>query len=151
MQINYEGTSGAMESRGAEILWQRSLKKWKMQYVNVLSDGDTNTYDKLCKLDPYNGVPIEKEECINHMSKRLGTGLRELVKTEKAKGVTLGGKAEGSLKETTIMKLTTYYRLLHIFILLLYHFLYKFLCCYFIESKYLNHLFVRTFSFNRYL
>ena len=76
----------------------------------MLGDGDASTYDHLWKLDPYNGTLINKEECINHMSKRLGTGLRELVKKEASLGVTLGGRGEGTLKDTTITKLQGYYR-----------------------------------------
>ncbi|GFV14581.1 uncharacterized protein TNCV_3999321 [Trichonephila clavipes] len=39
-----------------------------------------------------------------------GTSLRNLVKDWRAKGITLGGKSYGSLKETTIKKLTQYYQ-----------------------------------------
>ncbi|GFV05666.1 uncharacterized protein TNCV_890751 [Trichonephila clavipes] len=56
------------------------------------------------------GKPIKKEECINHISKRLGTGLRSKVKEWRSKGVCIGGKKVGSLKETTIVKLTNFYR-----------------------------------------
>ncbi|GFT74101.1 uncharacterized protein TNCV_3708161 [Trichonephila clavipes] len=44
------------------------------------------------------------------LQKRLGTSLRNLVKDWRAKGITLGGKSYGSLKETTIKKLTQYYQ-----------------------------------------
>ncbi|GFT04710.1 transposable element Tcb2 transposase [Trichonephila clavipes] len=52
---------------------------------------------------------IKKEEFINHVSKRLGTALRQTVKDWRVKGVTLGGKKRGSLKKETIQKLTRYY------------------------------------------
>ncbi|GFX03217.1 uncharacterized protein TNCV_1701011 [Trichonephila clavipes] len=55
-------------------------------------------------------IVIKKEECINHVSKRLGTALRSTVKDCHAQGISLGGKAHGSLKEATIKKLTTYYQ-----------------------------------------
>ncbi|GFV07397.1 uncharacterized protein TNCV_1413051, partial [Trichonephila clavipes] len=41
---------------------------------------------------------------------RLGTALRSTVKDCHAQGISLGGKAHGSLKEATIKKLTTYYQ-----------------------------------------
>lgn len=44
------------------------------------------------------------------MSKRLGTGLRNTVKVCKAKGITLGGRSDGSLTEVKIVKLTKYYK-----------------------------------------
>ncbi|GFW62668.1 uncharacterized protein TNCV_2624311 [Trichonephila clavipes] len=47
-------------------------------------------------------IVIKKEECINHVSKRLGTALRSTVKDCRAQGISLGGKAHGSLKEATI-------------------------------------------------
>ncbi|GFV98823.1 uncharacterized protein TNCV_2913401 [Trichonephila clavipes] len=53
---------------------------------------------------------MSKEECINHVSKRLETALRSTVKDCRAQGISLGGKAHGSLKEATIKKLTTYYQ-----------------------------------------
>ncbi|GFU23184.1 uncharacterized protein TNCV_3516171 [Trichonephila clavipes] len=42
--------------------------------------------------------------------KQLGTALRSTVKDCRAQGISLGGKAHGSLKEATIKKLTTYYQ-----------------------------------------
>ncbi|GFV75567.1 uncharacterized protein TNCV_2240161 [Trichonephila clavipes] len=47
---------------------------------------------------------------INHVSKRLGTSLRKAVKEWWARGVSLGGKSRGSLKEKTIKKLSQYYQ-----------------------------------------
>ncbi|GFS65668.1 uncharacterized protein TNCV_1925061 [Trichonephila clavipes] len=55
-------------------------------------------------------IVIKKEECINHVNKRLGTALRSTLKDCRAQGISLGGKAHGSLKEATIKKLTTYYQ-----------------------------------------
>lgn len=57
-----------------------------------------------------NNFPITKEECVNHVSKRLGTGLGNAVKVCKAKGITLGGRSDGSLTEVKIVKLTKYYK-----------------------------------------
>ncbi|GFS70813.1 uncharacterized protein TNCV_1232121 [Trichonephila clavipes] len=42
-------------------------------------------------------VAIEKEECVNHVAKRLGTALRSKIKERRFKGVTLGGRKQGSL------------------------------------------------------
>ncbi|GFV08764.1 uncharacterized protein TNCV_2488361 [Trichonephila clavipes] len=55
-------------------------------------------------------IKIKKEECINHVGKRLGTSLRKAVKEWRARGVSLGGKSRGSLKEETIKKLSRYYQ-----------------------------------------
>lgn len=108
---NFSGSSNAMEMKAAEILWKRSVDVCNMQYTTVLSDGDSKTFQHLLSLNVYGeDVKISKEECINHVAKRLGTGLRNKVAEWRGKGVTLGGKKEGSLKEDTILKLTNFYR-----------------------------------------
>ncbi|GFT20857.1 uncharacterized protein TNCV_942021 [Trichonephila clavipes] len=79
------------------------------RYTTLLSDGDANTYQYLNTKDVYGPqIKIKKEECINHVSKRLGTSLRKAVREWRARGVSLGGKSRGSLKEETITKLSRY-------------------------------------------
>ena len=40
---NYTGSSPAMETEGASILWARSVEKHKLRYTAVISDGDAKT------------------------------------------------------------------------------------------------------------
>ena len=54
-------------------------------------------------------MELQKEECINHIAKRLGIALRKLASSGKKHGVTLGGRGHGKLKQATILKLTAYY------------------------------------------
>ncbi|GFV83308.1 uncharacterized protein TNCV_1900341 [Trichonephila clavipes] len=106
---NYVGSSNAMEVKAAEILWKRSIKNCGMRYVSILSDGDAKTYQHLSSLNVYgNCIKIAKEECINHVAKRLGTGLRNKILEWRNKGITIGGRKEGNLKENTIVKLTNF-------------------------------------------
>ncbi|KFM63360.1 hypothetical protein X975_26415, partial [Stegodyphus mimosarum] len=99
-----------MEMEAALVFWKRSVSL-RFRYVTLVSDGDCKTFNYLYDKKVYGSdVKIRKEECINHISKRLGTGLRTVVKGWRAQGVTLGGKAYGSLKEATIKKLTRYYQ-----------------------------------------
>lgn len=106
---NYDGSSPGMEVAAAEILWKRSVA-YKFRYTTIISDGDSKVFSHLQSLNVYGPeIELHKEECINHVSKRLGTALRNEVKVCKAKKITLGGKAYGSLKESTIKKLTKYY------------------------------------------
>lgn len=108
---NYTGSSGAMETKAAELLWNRSIEKNQMRYTTILSDGDAKTFSHLKNIAPYgDDILVTKEECVNHIAKRMGTGLRKVVKEWKVKGVTLGGRGRGALKETTIVSLTNYYR-----------------------------------------
>ncbi|GFS47980.1 uncharacterized protein TNCV_3599341 [Trichonephila clavipes] len=88
LSINHVGSSCAMEQEAALKLWQRSEDSGFL---------DTRHY---CQM---------KEECRNHVIKRLGTSLRKAVKEWRARGVSLGGKSRGSLKEETIKKLSCYY------------------------------------------
>ncbi|GBN07525.1 hypothetical protein AVEN_252899-1 [Araneus ventricosus] len=89
-----------MEVKASEILWTRSVENCGVLYMNVLSDGDSKTYQHLVELDVYGGnMKISKGECLNHVAKRLWKGLRNKVKEWRSKGVTIGGRNQRSLKE----------------------------------------------------
>lgn len=107
--INHSGSSGSMEVQAASKLWSRS-EKIGFRYTSVLSDGDSKAFQYITEARIYGDVKIKKEECVNHVSKRLGTALRNCVKEWRSRGVTLGGKSHGSLKDETIKKLTRYYQ-----------------------------------------
>lgn len=108
---NYEGSSNAMEVYAANILWSRSIKECEMRYTTILSDGDAKTFLHLKERNIYGDeFEITKEECINHVAKRLGTALRNKVKECKMKGISIGGKRKGSLTENIISRLSNYYR-----------------------------------------
>ncbi|GFS22965.1 nucleic-acid-binding protein from mobile element jockey [Elysia marginata] len=62
-----QGSSGLMEVEAAKIMWQRSVQRYGLRYIDVLSDGEAKTCNALCELQPYGAdTRIEKEECINH-------------------------------------------------------------------------------------
>ncbi|XP_070390930.1 uncharacterized protein [Dermacentor albipictus] len=103
-QRNTDAKSGRMEVEAALILFARSLTKHNLRYTTIVSDGDSATYSALVKENVYGLVPVVKEECLNHVQKRMGAALRNLVqKSDKA----LGGK--GRLTKALIDKLTDYY------------------------------------------
>ncbi|GFS74776.1 uncharacterized protein TNCV_1690751 [Trichonephila clavipes] len=82
---NFNESSGAMEMHGALIMWRRSISDWQMRFVSMLSDGDSKTFKFLSDNKIYGSdIKIEKEECLNHIAKRLGTTLRNKVKEWKA-------------------------------------------------------------------
>ncbi|GFW93141.1 uncharacterized protein TNCV_3888821 [Trichonephila clavipes] len=94
----------------ALILWERT-QEMGFRYSTLLSDGDCKTFNYLTEKNVYGDkFEIKIEECINHVSKRLGTGLRNAVKESRARGISLGGKDHGTLKEATIKKFTLYYQ-----------------------------------------
>ncbi|GFY31639.1 uncharacterized protein TNCV_4199501 [Trichonephila clavipes] len=108
---NFDGTSGAMEMHAALIMWRRSISDCQMRFVSMLSDGDSKTFQFLSDNKIYGSdIKMEKEECLNHIAKRLGTSLRNKVKEWKVKKVTLGGRKQGSLTDKNITKLQNYYR-----------------------------------------
>ena len=108
---NFNGTSGMMEVEAARVLWGRSVERYKLRYKIMICDGDSKTFNELTRIKPYGeDVEIEKEECLNHVAKRLGTALRNVVADCRKKGVTLGGHGRGRLTQNTIRKLTIYYR-----------------------------------------
>lgn len=97
-----------MEVEAALILWKRSLKRHSLRYTTVLSDGDSRTYLALQEEKVYGYIEVEKEDCVNHVQKRMGTALRNLVSRSKASGFqSLGGK--GRLTADLITRLSSYY------------------------------------------
>lgn len=107
-QKNTDKKSGEMEVEAALILWKRSLERHNLRYTTVLSDGDSRTYLALQEEKVYGYIEIEKEDCVNHVQKRMGTALRNLVSRSKASGLqSLGGK--GRLTADLITRLSSYY------------------------------------------
>ena len=105
---NFLGTSNAMEQECAKRIFSRSVDQHKLRYTTVLSDGDSKSYDTLVAEKVYgDGVEIKKEECINHVSKRMGTALMKLKNELKAQGQSISGK--GKLTEALVKKIQNYY------------------------------------------
>lgn len=84
-----------------------------MRYLKFVGDGDSSAFRAVTNLQPYDDANVVKEECINHISKRLGTRLRKLreeTREETSSGrkrTTIGGK--NKLTDKVIDKLTFYY------------------------------------------
>ena len=76
--VKYIATQLWIEMEAAEILWSHSLEKHNFRYTTLLSDGDAKTFKHLCSLNVYGDVSLTKEECVNHVAKRIGTALRNL-------------------------------------------------------------------------
>lgn len=77
-----------MESAGAKILYLRSVQSRGLRYIPFIGDGDSKAYSAVCKANPYGPAEfIPKEECIAHVTKRMGTGLRTLLKEYKGEDI----------------------------------------------------------------
>ena len=104
---NFDGPSSSMETAAAKILWSRSLEKHNMRYTVLLSDGDNKTLASINdNLKPYGDTKVEKLDCVNHVHKRMGKGLRELLKSN---AKITGGR--GGLTKPKIKQLTDYYKI----------------------------------------
>ncbi|XP_005090918.1 uncharacterized protein LOC101850529 [Aplysia californica] len=105
---NHTGSSGSMEVAAAAVMWGRS-EQYGLRYTTMISDGDSKTYNELTKNPPYDGIAVTKGECVNHVSKRIGTQLRNVVADERKRGVALGGRASLALTQEKIAKLQVYF------------------------------------------
>ena len=109
--INHTGSSGKMESDGAKKIWERSVEKHDVMYTTMVGDGDSSTYETI--KNSYDDITVEKGECIGHVQKRVGKGLRELAKKHTkncnplSDGKGLGGK--GRLTSDAIDSMQTWY------------------------------------------
>ena len=86
-----------------------------------VGDGDSTAYNAVTELNnkqgPYTDVQVVKEECINHVSKRIGTRLRQTKKDTRVDVVTKKGKTmrrsvlggQGKLTDQIIDSLQSYY------------------------------------------
>ena len=111
-QRNHAGSAKSMEPDGAEILWERSVRKNKLRYTTFVGDGDSSSFGRVAALKPYGpDHPVIKEDCVGHVQKRMGTGLRDILKTNKGKklGDGKGISGRNRLTKKRIDSLQNYY------------------------------------------
>jgi len=78
---NHEGPAGNMEASSILEMFRRSFQKYGLRYNQYIGDGDSKTYTRIVNSKPYgDDFAIHKKECVEHVQKRMGTRLRELVK-----------------------------------------------------------------------
>ena len=74
-----------MEVECACQMWKRSIKRCTLHYTTVLCDGESSAYDAIVSDKPHGpNSQGEKEDCVNHVSKWMGTAVRKLVDVSKA-------------------------------------------------------------------
>ena len=94
---NYYGSSVGIEAEGARRMWQRSIEKYKLRYIEVVADGDSKTFSELTKWKPYGeGNPVVKHECVGHVQKHMTNRIEALKKTkpkdDNGELIKIGGK-----------------------------------------------------------
>ena len=108
--INFLGSSPAMEAEGAVVMWKRSIETHNIRYKWMVSDGDSKAFNSV--EDVYGECKVEKLDCVGHVQKRMGKQLLHLKARTKGKlndGKPIGGR--GRLTETKIKQLQRYYGL----------------------------------------
>lgn len=116
---NFDGRAGAMGAEIALHIWSRTTD-YKMRFTTFVGDGDSSSYNNICRLNEGRGpyeVPALKEECVNHVGKRMGTRLRKIKKEAYEEVTTKGGKKRrrsilggvNMLTDEVIDKLSLYY------------------------------------------
>ena len=99
--FNDQGSAGGMEPEGGRRIWSRSDEKHNIRYTEFYGDGDSKGFETVKNI--YDGVEVQKLECVGHVQKRIGTRIRSLKKREKG----LGGR--GKLTDATTDRLQNYY------------------------------------------
>ena len=79
-QCNFKGSAPAMEAEGASVLFACSVERYKLRYRWMVSDGDSKYFARVSTEKPYGDIAVEKLDCIGHVSKWMGTRLRDLKK-----------------------------------------------------------------------
>ena len=108
--INFTGSSPAMEAEGAVIMWKRSITKHNLRYKWMVSDGDSKAFNSVENV--YDDCKVIKLDCVGHVQKRMGKHLINLKSKTKGKladGKSIGG--HGRLTEAKIKLLQKYYGL----------------------------------------
>ena len=68
--MNFEGSSPAMESEGAVVIWKRLIALHKMRYRWMVSDGDSKAFGSIEHV--YDDCVVEKLDCVWSCPKENG-------------------------------------------------------------------------------
>ena len=102
--INHKVSSGFMEA--SDIVEFFMTSESKLRYTHYIGDGYSKTHIEIVKSDPYNGLKVEKLECVGHVRKQVGAQLLRKLKNT-VNGKHLDGK--GRLTEYFINMFQNYF------------------------------------------
>ena len=113
-EINHYGSAESMEKDAAVKMFLRSIAKHNLKYTTYVGDGDSSSYGVVADAVFQKYGPeylVLKEDCIGHIQKRMGNGLRSYKKGAKglklADGGNVGGR--GRLTDVVIDSFQNYY------------------------------------------
>ena len=96
--INQKGSSTSMESECAVKIFNRSIDRYNLRYVNYIGDVDSSSFSKVVDSNPYPGTKVNKLECVGHIQKRVGANSIKLTQENSL----IKGKREGRLTKKVI-------------------------------------------------
>ena len=100
-----------MELDGTIALFERSMQYRKLIYKTYTGDGDSKAYSAVCNSMPFGPlVYITKEECSAHIIKRMGTGLRTIIKNNKSNIPQLLSYSFHNSSLTFLYQILTYFK-----------------------------------------
>ena len=73
--LNHDGSVQSMETESVSILFNSSVQKYNLRYNPFIGDGDSKAFQRVLRDKPFG----EMEECMDHIQKRMGTRLRNLI------------------------------------------------------------------------
>ena len=101
-----------MEIVGMQKMFGRSVNLQGLRYTFYNGDGDTKSFEQICKSDPYPGHSITKGVCVGHVQKRVGSWLRNVKSQYKGKKLSdskgIGG-GKGRLANKVMNTLQNHY------------------------------------------
>jgi len=108
---NYEGSSGGMETKSVLSIITHIFEKYDVKITRFLEDGDSRAF---ANAKANLSWDIDKLECTNHVSKRMGSRLRKRkleIKDLKliAKGRRKGLEGQWWLTDAAIDKIQSFY------------------------------------------
>ena len=80
-QNNHNGSAKLMEKAAAQAIFKRSICKRCLLLGTMLCDGDSSAYEGIRFI--YENFECDKEDCVNHIAKRMFNALMTLKKSNK--------------------------------------------------------------------
>lgn len=82
--INFNGSSPAMEAEGATVVWSRSVELHNIRYKWMVCDGDSKAFNSVENIYG-DDCKVEKLDCVGHVQTCMGKHLMNLKSQTKGK------------------------------------------------------------------
>lgn len=110
--INHTTSAESMEKTAAVEMFNRSVDTRGLKYTTYIGDGDSSSFNVVreAMYTKYkDGYVVSKEDCVGHIQKRMGKGLRTFKNSKKVlgDGIRIGGS--GRLTDALMDKIQNYY------------------------------------------